>query len=45
MRIVTSANANYFGHLLRQIVSAHSNLDVIPDVFDLGLTDVQVDAL
>ena len=45
MRIVTAADARYFDHLLRQIVSAHSNLDVIPDVFDLGLTDVQVDAL
>jgi hypothetical protein len=45
MRIVTAADANYFGHLLRQIVSAHRNLDVVPDVFDLGLTDVQVDAL
>jgi len=45
MKIVTAANANYYDHLLRQIVSAHNNLDVIPDVFDLGLTDVQVDAL
>ena len=45
MKIVTAANANYYDHLLRQIVSAHSNLDVIPDVFDLGLTDIQVDAL
>ena len=45
MKIVTAADANYFGHLLRQIVSAHSNLDVIPDVFDLGLTDIQVDTL
>lgn len=45
MRIVTAANANYYDHLLRQIVSAHRNLDVIPDVFDLGLTDIQVDAL
>jgi hypothetical protein len=45
MKIVTAANANYYDHLLRQIVSAHKNLDVIPDVFDLGLTDIQVDAL
>jgi len=45
MKIVTAANASYYDHLLRQIVSAHSNLDVIPDVFDLGLTSVQVDAL
>ena len=45
MRIVTAANANYFDHLLRQIISAHRNLDVVPDVFDLGLTDIQVDAL
>ena len=45
MKIVTAANANYYEHLLRQIVTAHNNLDVIPDVFDLGLTDIQVDAL
>lgn len=45
MRIVTAADANYYDHLLRQIVSAHHNLDVIPDVFDLGLTNIQVDAL
>jgi len=45
MRIVTAADASYYDHLLRQIVSAHRNLDVVPDVFDLGLTDVQVDAL
>ena len=45
MKIVTAADANYYDHLLRQIVSAHRNLDVIPDVFDLGLTDIQIDAL
>ena len=45
MKIVTASNANYYEHLLRQIVTAHANLDVIPDVFDLGLTDIQVDAL
>ena len=42
VRIVTAANANYFDHLLRQIVSAHCNLDVIPDVF---VTDNEGDVM
>jgi len=45
MRIVTASDDRYFDSLLRLVTSAKEHMDITPDVFDLGMTDVQIDAL
>ena len=43
MKIVTASDKNYFQFLIDQIVSCKGYLNILPDVYDLGLEKGQAD--
>lgn len=45
MRIITACNDKYFPHLLGLVTSIHNYLAIPVDVANLGMTEVQKDAL